>query len=97
MGWVGDVAAINTNLFETMAREGLVLALGSLAGDAQGQIFNINADTVATRGAAALKGAKLFLVSNLPGALRERRDPTSRIPKLNPRQPPPPIAHRLIP
>src|SRR5260370_40899135 len=84
MGWVGDVAAINTNLFETMAREGLVLALGSLAGDAQGQIFNINADTVATRVAAALKAAKLFLVSNVPGVLRDVEDPSSRIAKLNP-------------
>jgi acetylglutamate kinase len=96
MGWVGDVAAINTNLFETMAREGLVLALGSLAGDAQGQIFNINADTVATRVAAALKAAKLFLVSNVPGVLRDVEDPSSRIAKLNPLQARAQIAQGII-
>jgi acetylglutamate kinase len=84
MGWVGDVAAVNTSLFETMANQGLVLALGSLAGDRQGRVFNINADTVATRVAAALKAAKLFLVSNVSGVLRDVEDPTSRIVRLNP-------------
>lgn len=96
MGWVGDVAAINTNLFEMMAREGLVLTLGSLAGDAQGQIFNINADTVATRVAAALKAAKLFLVSNVPGVLRDVEDPSSRIAKLNPLEARAQIAQGII-
>jgi len=96
MGWVGDVAAINTSLFEMMAREGLVLALGSLAGDAQGQIFNINADTVATRVAAALKAAKLFLVSNVPGVLRDVEDPSSRIAKLNPLEARAQIAQGII-
>ena len=46
--------------------------LGSLSGDAQGNVFNINADTVATRVAAQLKAAKLFLVSNVPGVLGEQ-------------------------
>ena len=58
--------------------------LGSLAADAAGQVFNINADTVATRLAAALRAAKLFLVSNVPGVLRDKKDPTSRIARLTP-------------
>lgn len=83
-GLVGDVASVNVALFEKLAQAGVVPVLGSLSGDAQGQVFNINADTVATRVAAALQAAKLFLVSNVPGVLRDKNDPKTRIPKLTP-------------
>ena len=82
MGWVGDVSEINTQLFERFAGAGVVLTLASLAGDRQGKVFNINADTVATRVAAALRAVKLFLVSNVPGVLRDLNDPSSRIVRL---------------
>jgi acetylglutamate kinase len=82
MGLVGDVVGIRTELFERLASAGLVLVLGSLGGDGQGNVFNINADTVATRLAAELKAAKLFLVSNVPGVLRDKDDPSTRMPRL---------------
>ena len=41
-----------------------------------------SADTVATRVAAQLKARRLFLVSNVPGVLRDKNDPSTRIPKL---------------
>ena len=47
-----------------------------------GNVFNINADTVAGRVAARLRAAKLFLVSNVPGVLRDKDDPSTRMPKL---------------
>ncbi|HZH04336.1 MAG TPA: acetylglutamate kinase [Myxococcaceae bacterium] len=84
LGWVGDVTSVNVPALEALASAGLVPVLGSLAGDAQGRVFNINADTVATRLAAALQAAKLFLVSNVPGVLRDRGDPASRIARLTP-------------
>ena len=82
MGLVGDVVAVRTELFERLAEAGLVPVLGSLGADAQGDVFNINADTVATRVAAELKAAKLFLVSNVPGVLRDKDDVSSRMPRL---------------
>lgn len=83
MGLVGDVVSVRTELFERLAKEGLVPVLGSLGGDVQGNVFNINADTVATRVAAELRAAKLFLVSNVPGVLRDKEDSASRIPRLS--------------
>jgi acetylglutamate kinase len=47
-----------------------------------GHVFNVNADTVATRLAGTLRASKLFLVSNVPGVLKDRTDPRSRIPRL---------------
>jgi acetylglutamate kinase len=82
MGLVGDVVGVRTELFEALASAGVVPVLGSLAADALGNVFNINADTVATRVAGALRAAKLFLVSNVPGVLRDKDDPRTRIPRL---------------
>lgn len=84
MGLVGDVTSVNTSLFEAISNLGLVLVIGSLCGDERGNPLNVNADTVATRVAAELKAAKLFLVSNVPGVLRDRGDPNSRISRLTP-------------
>ena len=82
MGLVGDVVGVRTELLEQLAQAGLVPVLGSLGGDGLGNVFNINADTVATRLAAELKAAKLFLVSNVPGVLRDRDDVSTRMPRL---------------
>ena len=82
MGLVGDVVAVNRGLLERLAAAGVVPVLASLGGDAAGSVFNINADTVATRVAAELGAAKLFLLSNVPGVLRDRDDPATRIPRL---------------
>lgn len=83
-GLVGDVTRIDTVLLERLASAGVVPVLSSLAGDAQGHVFNVNADTVATALAAALKASRLFLISNVPGVLRDKNDPTTRIPLLTP-------------
>ncbi len=82
-GLVGDITAINVTLFEKLASIGVVPLIGSLAGDALGHVYNVNADTVATRLAGKLRAAKLFLVSNVPGVLKDRADPSSRIATLS--------------
>ncbi len=84
LGLVGDVTRVHLDAFERLAQAGFVPVLGSLCGDASGQVFNVNADTVATRVAAQLKAERLFLVSNVPGVLRDKNDPSSRIPTLTP-------------
>ncbi len=81
-GLVGDVTRVNTDAFERLAAGGMVPVLSSLCGDAEGRVFNVNADTVATRVAAQLRAARLLLVSNVPGVLANKDDPSTRIPKL---------------
>ncbi|WNG40195.1 acetylglutamate kinase [Archangium violaceum] len=84
LGLVGDVTGVNTEAFQRISEAGFVPVLGSLSGDAQGNVLNINADTVATRVAAKLGAAKLFLVSNVPGVLANKDDPSTRLPTLTP-------------
>lgn len=83
-GLVGDVTNVNVTLLEQLASLGVVPVIGCLAGDALGNVFNVNADTVATRLAGRLKAARLLLVSNVPGVLRDRNDSNSRISHLSP-------------
>jgi acetylglutamate kinase len=85
-GLVGDVTQVNVELFERFAGIGVVPVIGSLCGDESGAVFNVNADTVATRVAAQLRAARLFLVSNVPGVLRNKDDPATRIPRLTPQE-----------
>lgn len=84
LGFVGDVTRVDVDAFEKLAAAGFVPVLGSLCGDAEGGVFNVNADIVATRVAASLRAAKLLLVSNVPGVLADKNDPTTRIPELTP-------------
>ncbi len=82
-GWVGDVVRINGKLFEQLADIPVVIALASLAADGEGNVFNVNADTVAAGVASELRAARLFLVSQVPGVLRDVSDPGTRIPRLS--------------
>ncbi|MFT3710267.1 MAG: acetylglutamate kinase [Archangium sp.] len=83
-GLVGDVTQVNVTLLESLAKAGVVPVIACLAGDAHGNVFNVNADTVATRLASRLQAQRLFLVSNVPGVLRDKNDPHTRIAKLTP-------------
>lgn len=83
-GLVGDVTNVNVSLLESLAKAGVVTVIGCLASDAHGQVYNVNADTVATRLAGRLGAARLFLVSNVPGVLADKNDASTRFPMLTP-------------
>lgn len=82
LGLVGDIKGFHMPLFETLLQAGYVPVLACLGADAQGNVYNVNADLVANQLAAALKAARLFLVTSVPGVLRDLRDPNSRLPVL---------------
>ncbi len=81
-GHVGDVTGVNGQLIELLSSVGYVPVIACLGADQQGDVFNINADSVARRLALALDARALVLVSDVPGVLRDVRDPSSRIPRL---------------
>jgi acetylglutamate kinase len=83
-GLVGDVTLVNVTLLEALSRAGVVPVIACLAGDAAGNVYNVNADTVATRLASRLGAERLFLVSNVPGVLADKSDPRTRIARLTP-------------
>ena len=62
--------------------------LACLGADATGGVYNINADIVGNQLAAALGAERLFLVTSVPGVLRDVADPASRLPALTVRRGP---------
>jgi acetylglutamate kinase len=87
-GLVGDVVRIETALLHHLWVGGYVPVLNSLGiddgpnGAPSWQVYNINADTVASAVAAALRVDHLFLVTSIGGVMRDKDDPTTRIPVL---------------
>lgn len=78
-GFVGDVVAINTGVITHLLDGSFVPVVSSLAGGENGEIYNVNADTVSSRLAAGLKAEKLIFVTNVPGVFKNKDDPASLI------------------
>lgn len=85
-GHVGDVDGVNQELLSLLLSGGYLPVLACLGADANGAVYNINADTVANGVATALGAAGLLLVSDVSGVLRDVSDPSSRIPRLTERE-----------
>jgi acetylglutamate kinase len=83
LGFVGDVTAVNRELLALLTGAGYVPVLACLGAGAGGEVYNINADIVATRVAVELSAASLLLVSDVRGVLRDVADPSSRILRLS--------------
>jgi len=90
-GHVGDIREVNVGLLETLLSEGYVPVISSLADDGEGNILNINADTVASRLAVALGAYKYITMTNVNGVLKQKDDPESKISYISKRH-----AERLI-
>ncbi len=82
MGFVGDVVGFNVELIEALWAAKHVPVIACLGADAEGGVYNINADMVGNQLAAALKADRLFLITSTPGVLRDVNDPSSRIGQL---------------
>lgn len=78
-GFVGDVVGVNAELVALLGKSGYVPVVACLGADAQGQVYNINADAVANQLAIRLDAQALVLVTDVPAVLRDVSDPSSRI------------------
>jgi acetylglutamate kinase len=76
-GLVGDPARVEPRLLRTLIGDRLVPVVCSLGIDAEGQVLNVNADTVACELAVALDAAKLLFVTDRPGVLHDVDDPST--------------------
>lgn len=83
IGFVGEVMATDVKLLESLVKSGYIPVVSSVAADDSGQAYNINADTVAGELAAALGAEKLILMTDTAGILRDFKDPSSLIAKID--------------
>ncbi len=81
-GAVGEVIGINHALLSLLLDDGFVPVVACLGADASGNVFNINGDTVARSLGVALGADSMFVITDVPGVLRDVGDRSSRIPRL---------------
>ena len=78
-GEVGDVDSVDTRLLDVLLPRGNVPVVASLAANPEGQIMNVNADTLAAALAGALGAQKLIYMTGAPGLLRDPDYPSSLV------------------
>ncbi|OFW59882.1 MAG: acetylglutamate kinase [Candidatus Solincola sediminis] len=86
LGFVGEVAAVNTRILTNLMKEEFIPVVASIGADESGQSYNINADFVAGALASALRADKLIYLTDVDGIYRDMEDPSSLIPELNSRE-----------
>jgi acetylglutamate kinase len=78
LGFVGDVAEVNSSILELLAQE-LIPIVATIGSDTEGQAYNINADVAAAAIAAALAAEKLVYLTDVLGLLADVTDPSSLV------------------
>lgn len=81
-GYVGDVVAVNGRLLRLLLENDYLPVVCCLAADEAGNVFNINADTIAAEIAIALEAEKLILLSDVDGIYYDWKDSQSKISRL---------------
>ncbi|MFH0877000.1 MAG: acetylglutamate kinase [Candidatus Omnitrophota bacterium] len=79
MGFVGVVTEIHTKILEKKLRSKGIVVISPMGIDDKGVVYNINADEVASKIAAAFKAEKFVLLTNVMGVMRNPEDPESLI------------------
>jgi acetylglutamate kinase len=69
LGFVGEPVAIDVRVIHALTGGGLVPVIAPVGVDADGQTYNINADTVAAAVAGALNATRLLMLTDVPGVL----------------------------
>ena len=79
IGFVGEVVAVNTApLLDCIAR-GITPVISPTARGEDGKIYNCNADVAAAQAAIALKAKRLVFMSDVPGLMRDPKNPATLI------------------
>ncbi len=79
IGFVGEVYHVDPEHILAALDKNVVPVIPPLAVDAEGQVYNINADIAACKIAEVLKARKLVFLSDVPGILGDKENPESVI------------------
>lgn len=79
LGYVGDVIGVNVDILTAALDADLIPVVATVAADETGHFLNINADPAAAAIAGALNAKEFVLMTDVPGLLRDVKDPNSLI------------------
>jgi acetylglutamate kinase len=82
IGYVGEVVAVNTKPILECIDNRITPVVSPVALGEDGKVYNCNADIAAAKMAIALKARRLVFMSDVPGLLRNPKDPSTLISQL---------------
>ncbi|MGW0163163.1 acetylglutamate kinase [Mycobacterium sp. NPDC003323] len=83
IGLVGDVAHVNADSLLDLIAAGRIPVVSTIAPDADGLVYNINADTAAAALAEALGAEKLLMLTDVEGLYTDWPDRTSLVSEID--------------
>jgi acetylglutamate kinase len=79
LGYVGEVAKVNADILTLLSEQGYIPVVSSVAIGPDGESYNVNADHVAGHIAAAVRAAKLVMLTDVEGLYADYADKSSLI------------------
>ena len=82
LGYVGKITKIRTQPIMDLLEKNYIPVVSTIAGDKEGNTYNINGDTAAAHIAGALGAERLIMMTDIAGVLMDKDDPSTLIPHL---------------
>ena len=82
-GFVGEITEINPKIINDALNNGYIPVISTVGCDREGNTYNVNADTAASRIAGELQAESLISMTDIIGLLRDVNDPNSLITSVN--------------
>jgi len=82
-GYVGNITQVDPQPVLDVLAMGYIPVAATVGYDDAGNVYNINADTAASRLAGVLKAECLISLTDIAGIMRDKDDPASLIPRLH--------------
>jgi acetylglutamate kinase len=82
IGYVGEVYKVNVEPLRECIRRSITPVISPTARGDDGKIYNCNADVAAAQASIALKARRLVFMSDVPGLMRDPKDVTTVISRL---------------
>ena len=79
LGYVGTITSVNKDALQEHLSRGQITVVSPMGVTVEKQPHNVNADEVASAIANSMKAEKLVLLTNVPGVMRDPKDPESLI------------------
>ena len=83
LGYVGQIKKVTTKPILDALNNGYIPIIATIGTSADGQAYNINADTAAARIASCLRAENLVLMTDIVGLFQDKDDESTLIPTVN--------------
>ena len=77
LGFVGEVTSVDTTVVKRLVEDDIIPVIYPLGTGRDGNLYNVNADDVASEIAIAMKAEKFVLLTNVKGIMKDKKDPAT--------------------